>query len=1105
MDSVAHGGILQVPIGQLAHYIAETNYSLDAVQKHGNTYKNLLEVGSMRRGLTVVVLINLFVATLGCFFFRYVILKEAGPLTPAEIELLEKYPAEYIDYTPTVSFVRAPPPYRWKGWADYFTGPEDNLSSDGQVYLSFLRACLCTTFVCGAFSSILLPFYWCGGNLAKVANDSSDNKGRKSILTMLESDRGVFERFTSHNLQPNSPFLLLQLPVMVVIAFCVIFAYTVVKTRAIETEDCPDDWPNEVYDEEVEDSHSPHSSNGTSLYRASHIEPSPYSTYATQINRRTRGREAPHKEWTILAQGLPRDLKSGNELAEMLNAIFPSQVDQVQIVCNGRMSEARLNRELMSAQYRRDYLQKYMDDDMVNQHFSSKTTFGRMISLFVRRRTREQLLDEHNDRINFLKREIISMRAEPMRGFRGFAFITFKSSKAAEIALKYGARYHGGIFESPDSSYGSLPSIEEEQHLTPQPVFVREELEFRFPSLSNLYRGIVDIMPASVRDWIKSNPYLEPSSPPNVDIYHSLLVGPESIYYSPQRYRQIVLYRLRNMKAERAPKSADIIWENIGISFTGRIIREVLIQFVVFTVLILFTSPIAMVTAGKLLISELEVLADPNLQNMTGTPVPSGNPLLPRINVTDHNAVVSITDAIVKHFPDALKHNELLKTALFNYVPVLLLSVVFSLVPSLLRLTCKWEGYGTQSMRELSVLRKTTLYYVMNSVLLPSLALNTVAEMLDTLYEESNGGEDIGSAFPILKSLFKGDIAFFLCCCVVQLSFTGSVLLLLRLPASFSIMIRRRLALTPLDTAEAKCTDLFDFPRNYSYCVTVMCMCLLFGCMAPVTWWFSFIYFFTKYAVDNYKIRYVHPRSYNDGRLPKASISFLLVWTVVGQVAIAVVFYLQNWYKASCLCVLICIITLAACLSVGPGVGKGAMKFIAYARDALMRQVIGDGTNLFGWAIGPAYSCGDGTNVLAYSIGPAYSGAIPTLVSRSPGLTPTTIHSNSFRVAGLGGPDSSPDVSAGWMRPMNLLSPLMESSVLDENLLSRLVAQSSAAGYNSDDLNEKRSGRTSVDTRIEDTESFDRPHSEHSYELDLFLDGPTRSRESSSDGSESGG
>lgn len=920
-----------------------------ATVSEGNTYKNLYEATSMNSGLTVVVIINILVSAIGLLFYRYVILREAGLLTRPEIEILAKYPGNRVSqtYTPSDAYVRAPPPVRWTGWHDFFTGKDHYLSRDAQVYLLFQRACILTTACCGIFATfVLLPFYWSGGAIFRVRNDPGDGQKPLTLLNMLSSDRGVFERFTSHNLPPDSALVLLQFPVIVIVAFCIVILYTVVKKVAGEQR-TTEEW----------------------LRPTSATLPSPMTTTFSPTSSPTStpraSRRRPHQGWTVFARGLPRDILSAQELTQMLTAIYPMQVARVELVCKGRMSEAKLSRALESARYRYDYLHAMEDDEVVDPRFASQTIFGRAFGLFVRQCSREEVLEALRSQIVSLEREVESRKTQPVQDFLGCAFITFKTANAAESSMNDFPMRHRraswiqSLFRRGSAGrtssfginrrYSVLSSHELDERRS-------TSLTFGFPSMSNLYRGLLLLLPEAIRNRLHAPTVVLDTNSLNNEQPSS----GRSIGYSPQ----LAATRLRHMKATRAPKSGDIVWDNIGISFFERTIREIIVQFIVFAILILFTSPIAMLTAVKLLVSEVALLSDPQVilnnlhRNGTAiTGVASGNmtdtPLFPHIDLERDNVAKWIADSVMKSLPSALSSNPLLRSAIFAYVPVLLLAIVFAVVPSLLRLTCRMEGYPTHSAQEMSVFRKTAFYYVMNAVVLPSLALNTTSEFLEIIYTKSNGGANVYSALPILERLFSGDIAFFLCNYIVQLALSGSVFWLLRLPSSFSMMIRRRMALTPLEAAEAKCTDIFDFPRHYAYCVTVMSMCLLFGYMAPLVWWFALMYFLCKHAVDLYLIRYVHPRSHIDGRLPRVTIGYILVWTAVSQLSLGVIFYLQGRVKAGIATVLLCALTLAACLSAGPTVGNRILAWIAETRGRIMEYMLRDKNNVFSWALAP--------------------------------------------------------------------------------------------------------------------------------------------------------
>lgn len=956
----------------------------------GNTYKNMYEATTMSSGLSFVVLVNIVVAWLGVLFYRYVILREAGLLSPEEIRLLRKYPSvrSAQSYTPTDAYVRAAPPMRWTGWPDFFTANDSALSRDAQVYLLFQRASILTTAICALFASVLLlPSYWLGGAVFQTDTE----KAPHNLLSLLKSDRGVFERFTSHNLPQNSPLFLLQLPVFVVTALCIIVLYTVVKAAAGEQRSVAE-WLQ----------------SGSSVSTpniSGRLDKSPSTAPSAKVSATPRSPIAGRTYWTLFARGLPQNIQSADELAMMLEAIYPGQVLNVELVCKGRMSEARLLRSLSSARNRLDYLYETDDDSVVDMRLSSQTPFGRIFGLFARRRTREELIHELEWKIDALQRDFESRKAEPVRDFLGCAFVSFRSAAAAGSMLQdFPVRIEGNSID-----FGNNDGSGEARRIADLTLgrHARVSSDWGFPRLQNLYKGTVNLLPYQLRLKIMSS-HFAPSHAREEQRSHAQLL--QTVDENEDTMTaELATSKLRNMKAERAPKSGDIIWRNIGISFFERTVREMIVQFIVFTILILFTSPVAMLTALKLVFAELALLTDPSMylhggegHNSTSLATAIGGnvnetnamAVLLSLSSDGSNAVESISKDVLSVLPSFMSSNTFLRAALLAYLPVLMLAVVFAIVPSLLRLTCALEGYATRSAQEMSVFRKTSFYYIMNSVVLPSLALNTASEFLEMVYKQSGGGSNVYDALPILQRLFSGDIAFFLCNYLVQLALTGSVFWLMRLPGSFSSMIRRGMALTPLEVAEAKCAEVFDYPRHYAYGVTVMSMCLLFGFMAPLIWWFALLYFVCKHLVDMYTIRYIHPRSHIDGRLPRLSSNFILTWTTVSQLSLAVIFYLQGWVRAGIATAFLCLMTLVSCVSVNANVGNRIMRWIAGLRDKAIEKLMSASGAGLGWIPPATLFASSSTSSSTHSL--PESSESDALLQKSPGGRPALSRSEDF-------------------------------------------------------------------------------------------------------------
>ncbi|OSX68916.1 hypothetical protein BU14_2097s0001 [Porphyra umbilicalis] len=380
----------------------------------------------------------------------------------------------------------------------------------------------------------------------------------------------------------------------------------------------------------------------------------------------------------------------------------------------------------------------------------------------------------------------------------------------------------------------------------------------------------------------------------------------------------------------------------MSMPFWQRTVRSVGVQGIVFAMLILFTSPVALLTAVRLMCTNAVLLSDPRAlltganSTLSASAAAAAAAAASASPADDANA---LAQSLLGLLPNWVTHSAVVRSLLLAYLPVVLLALVFAIVPSVLRATVTLEGYPTHSAQEMSVFRKTTFYYVCNAVVLPSLALDNASQFLTMLYERSGRGENVVQALPILERLFSGDIAFFLCSYLVQLALSGSIFWLLQLPANTMAAWRRYRALTPLEAAEAKCTGAFDFPRHYAYNVTVMSMCLLFGCVAPLIWSFAVLYFVCKHAVDSYNLRYVFSRSHIDGALPRSSANFLLLWTGISLATLGVIFYLEGSPVAAALLAATAAGSVVFCLSASEVVGERLLPLVGRARGHLLLAI----------------------------------------------------------------------------------------------------------------------------------------------------------------------
>jgi len=376
--------------------------------------------------------------------------------------------------------------------------------------------------------------------------------------------------------------------------------------------------------------------------------------------------------------------------------------------------------------------------------------------------------------------------------------------------------------------------------------------------------------------------------------------------------------RLRHVVAEFAPKPKDVIWKNVGIGWWQRRLSQTTVQVLVFLLMISFTSPVAILWGVKQMLVDSQTVLDPFINGFNGHDnSTSSSPeqwwsdfggVFSNITgnlVPDDDISFSISDILLEMMPGFIKSSTEAKKLLLSYAPTLFLTLVNALVPSVLRAVSVLEKYKTRSELEVSILRKTNFYFVMNLIILPAFALNTASQLVKYIFRSLHGkrGEDFSwlRALPISERLYTGDIAFFLCNYLIQLAFTGNIQWLLMPTQMTSLMWRGKTAMTKLEKAEAKCVGLFDYPRHYAYVITTMSVCFLFGAMAPLLWVFSFCFLALMYLIDRYNIRYVYSPSHTDYRLPRSGANFLLSWIALSMLIAALNYHVHELqFAASC-------------------------------------------------------------------------------------------------------------------------------------------------------------------------------------------------------------
>lgn len=362
--------------------------------------------------------------------------------------------------------------------------------------------------------------------------------------------------------------------------------------------------------------------------------------------------------WTIFSRGIPDAVKSSEQLHTLFSFLYPGQVLRVELLFRTLLQEANLAGRLRNLHRKLEYF----DALSVNNFVSLRPS---LLSCCRRSRTKKDIVRELERSIAETEAKLDQARSNPNKGFFGCAFVTFRSSSVAERCVR----------EFPQS-------------------LTSKRLSRRFLVKDFVVRSIERMRRVESESSLEEN---SDSASCDVDLENASLA-------------------LRSMRSEIAPKAGDIIWSTIGMSLGERIVRDFIVGVVVFVLLTLFTSPIAMLTASRQLLNDIGSAAqDFSFDPLGLLPESNASKTPDQVNEASYSSG-SLTDWLLSMVPTFWADQPFVRNLLFLYLPVLLLGLINSIVPSVLRLACIAEGHATRSERELSVFNKTLFYYIMNSV-----------------------------------------------------------------------------------------------------------------------------------------------------------------------------------------------------------------------------------------------------------------------------------------------------------------------------------------------------------------------------------------------------
>ncbi|GAB5361764.1 hypothetical protein AAMO2058_000740600 [Amorphochlora amoebiformis] len=293
----------------------------------------------------------------------------------------------------------------------------------------------------------------------------------------------------------------------------------------------------------------------------------------------------------------------------------------------------------------------------------------------------------------------------------------------------------------------------------------------------------------------------------------------------------------KTWRASFAPAPSDVIWSNLHIGEFEVWLRGLAINLSLFVCMSLIIAPVAV-------IDRLEPL------------------------------VATIEDATL---PDKLKHREVRKFV-GNYFPTLVVFVINAiLLPFLIDITSHLEGHHAESKRSAEVVRRNAVFQFINTILLPSLALNSAASVIHLAYNArfSDWERIIGTA------LQRHTSGRFYVIYLIHAALLGSASELSQLPQTAFRILQSASSVFGFRSSSGGLRSEegvweFDFGYFYGARLTIMGLVLLYSVLVPFLAPVGAVYFLLNYWTDSYNLRRgVYTVSFDsNGGLPLSVVGY---------------------------------------------------------------------------------------------------------------------------------------------------------------------------------------------------------------------------------------
>ncbi|CAG8452255.1 841_t:CDS:10 [Ambispora leptoticha] len=298
----------------------------------------------------------------------------------------------------------------------------------------------------------------------------------------------------------------------------------------------------------------------------------------------------------------------------------------------------------------------------------------------------------------------------------------------------------------------------------------------------------------------------------------------------------------------------DVIWENLNLSATQRMIRKAISKLVVSALVLLWFIPVTFVAS----ISKLD----------------------------DLKAKIGFVKTIVDALPNSVVG------IIQGVLPAIGLAILMALLPIILRILSRFEGIVSHTKVSISVMSKYFFFLVVNVLLLTTLA---------------NG---IFSALPLLQTRLPLASTFFIT--YVLLTFSGAALELCQIgPLVIHFIFKKFLVKTPRQiwTLEKTMASL-DWGTTFPPHVLIVCVGLVYSTVAPLILPFVTVHFGLYYLAYLYNFLYVLDQPAESGGLAfRKAVYEVYIGLFIYQLTIIGLMFLKKAYIQGVLSVVLIALT----------------------------------------------------------------------------------------------------------------------------------------------------------------------------------------------------